>query len=92
MTSRGFLFYGPGCYAPYQYLDRYLPQQTVENLLLKVILNQIILGPCVIAVVFAWNNLWLGKLSKLPMKYQNDFLPALLNGENFFIASTRVMI
>ncbi|GAB4824849.1 hypothetical protein Ancab_007718 [Ancistrocladus abbreviatus] len=90
MTSYGFLFYGPGCYAWYQYLDRCLPQQTVENLLLKVILNQIILGPCVIAVVFAWNNLWLGKLSKLPRKYQNDFLPTLLNGFRFWIPVSAV--
>ena len=36
MASYGFLLYGPGSYAWYQYLDRALPKQTVENLLLKV--------------------------------------------------------
>jgi protein Mpv17 len=48
----------------------------------QVILNQTVLGPCVIAVIFAWNNLWLGKLSELPSKYQNDALPTLLNGNS----------
>lgn len=48
---------------------------------LQVILNQIVLGPCVIAVIFAWNNLWLGKLAELPSKYQKDALPTLLYGD-----------
>ncbi|XP_062153751.1 uncharacterized protein LOC133861938 [Alnus glutinosa] len=85
MTSYGFLCYGPGSYAWYQYLDRSLPKQTVQNLMLKVLLNQIVLGPCVIAVIFAWNNLWQGKLSQLPDKYQKDALPTLLFGFRFWI-------
>lgn len=85
MTSYGFLFYGPGSYVWYQTLDKYLPQPTVKNLLLKVLLNQIILGPSVIAVVFAWNNLWQGKISELPTKYQKDALPTLLVGFRFWI-------
>ncbi|KAK9284451.1 hypothetical protein L1049_023624 [Liquidambar formosana] len=85
MTSYGFLLYGPGSYAWYQYLDHCLPKRTVENLLLKVLLNQIVLGPTVIGVVFAWNSLWLGKLSELPKKYQNDALPTLLVGFRFWI-------
>ena len=48
----------------------------------QVLLNQIVLGPCVIAVVFAWNNLWLQKLSELPEKYRRDALPTLLYGTN----------
>ncbi|KAL5989777.1 hypothetical protein ACLOJK_010671 [Asimina triloba] len=80
MASYGFLLYGPGSYAWYQYLDRCLPKPTFVNLSLKVLLNQIVLGPCVIAVVFGWNNLWLGKLSELPNKYKQDALPTLLFG------------
>ncbi|XP_056171439.1 uncharacterized protein LOC115694385 isoform X2 [Syzygium oleosum] len=81
MTSYGFLFYGPGSYVWYQYLDQNLPKPTVENLMLKVLLNQIVLGPTVIAIVFAWNNLWQGKLSELPKKYQKGALPTLLCGK-----------
>ncbi|KAL9265615.1 SYM1-like protein [Drosera capensis] len=85
MASYGFLLYGPGSYVWYQYLDRQLPQQTVGNLVLKVFLNQVVLGPCVIAVALAWNNLWLRKLSELPKKYQKDFLPTLFYGFRFWI-------
>ncbi|CAL0333850.1 unnamed protein product [Lupinus luteus] len=85
MTSYGFLFYGPGSYSWYQCLDHFLPKPTVQNVMLKVLLNQIVLGPCVIAVVFAWNNLWLKKLPELPGKYKRDALPTLLYGFRFWI-------
>ncbi|CAI0461267.1 unnamed protein product [Linum tenue] len=85
MASYGFLLYGPGSYAWYQYLDHCLPKQSVQNLILKVVLNQVILGPSVIAVVFAWNSIWQGKLSQLPGKYQRDALPTLLSGFRFWI-------
>ncbi|KAJ1285244.1 hypothetical protein BS78_03G265200 [Paspalum vaginatum] len=85
MASYGFLLYGPGSYAWYRFLDRCMPKQTLVNMSVKVTLNQIVLGPCVIAVVFAWNNLWLGKLSELPSKYQNDALPTLLYGFRFWV-------
>ncbi|XP_028193157.1 protein Mpv17-like [Glycine soja] len=88
MTSYGFLLYGPGSYAWYQCLDHFLPKPTVQNLMLKVLLNQIVLGPCVIAVVFAWNNLWLRKLSQLPEKYRRDAFPTLLYGFRFWIPVT----
>ncbi|KVH96700.1 Mpv17/PMP22 [Cynara cardunculus var. scolymus] len=85
MTSYGFLLYGPGSYVWYQYLDRCMPKQTAQNVLIKVVLNQIVLGPSVIAVVFAWNNLWQGKLSELPNKYKKDALRTLLFGFRFWI-------
>ncbi|XP_072963116.1 protein sym-1 [Typha angustifolia] len=88
MASYGFLLYGPGSYAWYQFLDHCMPRQTFVNLSMKVILNQIVLGPCVIAVIFAWNNLWLGRLSELPSKYQKDALPTLLYGFRFWIPVT----
>ncbi|KAH6836440.1 Peroxisomal membrane 22 kDa family protein [Perilla frutescens var. hirtella] len=58
MSSYGFLLYGPGSYAWYQFLDHFMPQKNIQNLTTKVVLNQIVLGPTVIAVIFAWNNLW----------------------------------
>ncbi|CAK9308710.1 unnamed protein product [Citrullus colocynthis] len=85
MASYGFLLYGPGSYAWYNYLDHVLPKKSVENLILKVILNQIVLGPTVIGVVFAWNSLWLGKLSQLPDMYRKDALPTLSFGVRFWI-------
>lgn len=85
MTSYGFLLYGPGSYAWYQFLDHWMPHKNVQNLTAKVVLNQVVLGPTVIGVIFAWNNLWLGKLSELPNKYKNDALPTLLTGFKFWI-------
>ncbi|PIN18888.1 Peroxisomal membrane protein MPV17 [Handroanthus impetiginosus] len=85
MTSYGFLLYGPGSYAWYQCLDHCMPKQTVQNVMMKVLLNQIVLGPTVIAVVFAWNNIWQGKVSELPNKYKKDALPTLFTGFRFWI-------
>ena len=89
MASYGVLLYGPGSYAWYQYLDRALPEQTVENLLLKVLLNQIVLGPSVVAIVFfTWNNIWLEKFSELPNKYQKDVILTLIIGYKFWIPAS----
>ncbi|CAI9089159.1 OLC1v1023670C1 [Oldenlandia corymbosa var. corymbosa] len=85
LTTYAFLLYGPGSYAWYQFLERRMPEQTFGNLLSKVVLNQIVLGPAVIAVIFAWNNIWQGKVSELPKKYQTDALPTLLFGFRFWI-------
>ncbi|XP_011082974.1 PXMP2/4 family protein 4 isoform X1 [Sesamum indicum] len=85
MASYGFLLYGPGSYAWYQFLDHCMPKQNVQNLMMKVLLNQVVLGPAVIAVVFAWNNLWQGKLAELPNKYKKDALPTLCTGFRFWV-------
>ncbi|CAH9079779.1 unnamed protein product [Cuscuta europaea] len=85
MGSYGFLLYGPATFSWYKFLDHCMPKPSVQNLFMKVLLNQVVLGPCVIAVVFAWNNLWLGKLSELPNKYRRDALPTLFFGFRFWI-------
>eukprot|EP01018_Ginkgo_biloba_P015023 Gb_38255 [translate_table: standard] len=84
MMTYGFLLYGPGSQAWYEQLDRSFPKQTLKNLSVKVILNQIVLGPCVIAVVFAWNSIWQGKLKELPDKYMKDAIPTLIYGWKFW--------
>ncbi|KAL0354015.1 UNVERIFIED_CONTAM: hypothetical protein Sangu_0982800 [Sesamum angustifolium] len=85
MTSYGFFLYGPGSYAWYQLLDHCMPKQNVQNLMMKVLLNQVVLGPIVIAVVFAWNNLWQGKLAEFPNKYKKDAFPTLCTGFRFWV-------
>lgn len=85
MLSYGILLYGPGSFAWYNYLEHVMPKKSVANLMLKVLLNQIVLGPCVIGVVFAWNSIWQGKISQLPNMYQKDALPTLLYGFKFWI-------
>lgn len=85
MISYGFLLYGPGSFAWYQFLDCRLPRKNIPNLITKVLLNQVILGPSVIAVIFAWSKLWEGKLAELPNKYKKDALPTLFTGFRFWI-------
>ncbi|KZV43151.1 hypothetical protein F511_07966 [Dorcoceras hygrometricum] len=85
MISYGFLLYGPGSFAWYQFLDSCLPKKSIQNLITKVLLNQVVLGPCVIAVIFAWSKLWEGKLADLPNKYKKDALPTLFTGFRFWI-------
>lgn len=46
----------------------------------QVVANQVVLGPCVLLVVFAWNFTWMGKMKDIPDKYRRDFFPALVDG------------
>eukprot|EP00271_Cylindrocystis_brebissonii_P009677 TRINITY_DN24720_c0_g1_i1.p1 TRINITY_DN24720_c0_g1~~TRINITY_DN24720_c0_g1_i1.p1 ORF type:complete len:265 (+),score=47.41 TRINITY_DN24720_c0_g1_i1:150-944(+) len=85
MASYGFVFYGPGSYFWYQFLDRTFPARNAQNLLIKITANQVILGPCVLLVVFAWNFAWMGKLKDLGAKYKRDTWQALLDGWRFWI-------
>ncbi|GBG79746.1 hypothetical protein CBR_g30010 [Chara braunii] len=90
MTSYGFLLYGPGSYWWYRFLDRVLPEQTVRNVAAKVVLNQVVLGPCVLLVVFAWNYAWMGRAKEIPKKYKDDFGHALVAGWKFWIPASVV--
>ncbi|KAH7351652.1 hypothetical protein KP509_19G007900 [Ceratopteris richardii] len=88
MTSYGFLIYGPSSQVWYTFLDHVFHQKTVMNLSIKVILNQVVLGPYVIAVVFAWNSLWQGRLDKLPALYAERAFPTLVDGWKFWIPAS----
>eukprot|EP00245_Coleochaete_scutata_P014324 TRINITY_DN6058_c0_g2_i1.p1 TRINITY_DN6058_c0_g2~~TRINITY_DN6058_c0_g2_i1.p1 ORF type:complete len:242 (+),score=31.21 TRINITY_DN6058_c0_g2_i1:129-854(+) len=88
MGSYGFLLYGPGSHVWYQFLDHMLPVKSTQTLLAKVTLNQLVLGPCVCLVVFAWNFAWMGKIHELPDKYRNDLLPTLQDGWKFWIPAS----
>ncbi|KAI5080681.1 hypothetical protein GOP47_0003864 [Adiantum capillus-veneris] len=90
MTSYGFLIYGPSSQIWYNFLDRVLREKTLTNLSLKVVLNQVVLGPYVIAVVFAWNSLWQGQLDKLPALYADRALSTLIDGWKFWIPASVV--
>lgn len=46
----------------------------------QVVANQVILGPVVITLVFAWNKLWEGRLEQLPELYRTRALQTLLDG------------
>ncbi|CAI5983626.1 unnamed protein product, partial [Closterium sp. NIES-64] len=88
MASYGFLLYGPGCHAWYRWLDRLLPAPTASNFALKVVANQVVVGPSVLLVVFAWNMAWMGRARDIPDKYRRDLFPSLIKGYKFWIPAT----
>lgn len=88
MTSYGFLIYGPASQVWYEVLDCVFWEKTLKNLSIKVALNQVVLGPFVIAVVFAWNSLWQRKLDKLPALYHDHAVSTLVDGWKFWIPAS----
>jgi protein Mpv17 len=88
MASYGFLIYGPLSQVWYEVLDHFMPMKNLTNLSLKVVANQVILGPVVITLVFAWNKLWEGRLEQLPELYRTRALQTLLDGWKFWIPAS----
>jgi protein Mpv17 len=85
MLTFGLCFYGPFQHWWYGALSQTFPGKGVRSFLIKVTLNQIVLGPIVLATAFAW-NLWLqGRSGALPAKLQCDLLPTLINGWKFWV-------
>ncbi|CAM6099185.1 unnamed protein product [Calypogeia fissa] len=84
MASYGFLLYGPLSDWWYKLLDRMMPVKNLANFSAKVVLNQVVLGPIVISIVFGWNSLWLGRLNDLPDMYRQRAFPALVDGWKFW--------
>eukprot|EP00249_Psilotum_nudum_P017789 c26491_g1_i2 orf=524-940(+) len=88
MTTYGFFIYGPISQIWYDSLDRVFWEKTLRNLSIKVALNQVVLGPFVVSVVFAWNSLWQGKLDSLPELFHNHGVSTLVDGWKFWIPAS----
>lgn len=54
----------------------------------QVAANQLVLGPTVVASVFAWNAAWTGTLAAWPAKVRRDALPTLRKGWAFWIPAS----
>lgn len=88
MSTYGFFLYAPGTQCWYQFLDKILVGQSFKNFSLKVLANQLVLGPAILFVVFGWNYLWMGKLKELPKKYKDDMIPSTVNSWKFWFPAT----
>ncbi len=62
-------------------LEGYFPLKTAAHFLTKVTLNQVLLAPVVLVVVFSWNLALQGQAKEIPAKIRRDFVPSLMNGE-----------
>lgn len=57
---------------------------------IKVVLNQISLGPIVLCTAFSWNLALQQKVNEIPAKIQKDMLPTLVNGWKFWVPAACV--
>lgn len=90
MVSHGLFFYGPLQLFWYRWLEQMWPGRALQPFLIKLTLNQIILGPIIISTLFAW-NFWLqGKGGEIWGKLQADFVKTLLGGWVFWVPAAAV--
>jgi hypothetical protein len=66
----------------YNLLDWVFPTKTLATFLSKVASNQLLLAPCTLTAVFAWNLPLANQAMDLPKKLQNDMFPTLQNGKH----------
>jgi protein Mpv17 len=57
----------------------------VQSFAIKVLLNQIVLGPLVLASAFSWNLALQQQSDQIRGKIQKDLLPTLVNGWKFWV-------
>ncbi|KAL3702305.1 hypothetical protein R1sor_020327 [Riccia sorocarpa] len=88
MGGYGFLCYGPLSYGWYNLLDHLMPVKNFSNFVIKVALNQLVLGPIVVSIVFSWNALFTNRLPELPRQLQRHALPTLIDGWKFWTPVT----
>jgi len=63
-------------------LDWTMPTKSVVTFLSKVTANQLLLAPCTLTTVFAWNLALSGKADAIPEKIKQDLVPTMINGKS----------
>ena len=86
----GLLFYGPYQLWWYGLLDRSFPGRSTAAFASKVALNQVALAPVVLAAVFAWNLVPLGRGGEWPGKVKRDLFPTMVNGWKFWVPAASI--
>lgn len=90
MASFGLLFYGPLQHRWYGLLASRFPGTSTPNFLSKVALNQLALGPVVLAASFAWNMVLTKQADKYFSKLRNDGPPSMVNGWKFWVPASGI--
>ncbi|GAB4818931.1 hypothetical protein N2152v2_005977 [Parachlorella kessleri] len=90
MGTFGLFFYGPYQHYWYRALEGYFPLKTAAHFLTKVTLNQVLLAPVVLVVVFSWNLALQGQAKEIPAKIRRDFVPSLMNGWKFWVPAASI--
>lgn len=62
-------------------LESFFPMKNAAHFLTKVTLNQLLLAPVVLGVVFSWNLVLQGQAGDIVPKIKRDLVPSMINGE-----------
>jgi protein Mpv17 len=92
-----FAFYGPAQHFWYAALASKFPTaagasfaKNFSPFIMKVFLNQAVLGPIVVATFFGWSMALTGQAAEYPKKMKNDALPTLKRGWAFWVPAASV--
>ncbi|XP_019156596.1 PREDICTED: PXMP2/4 family protein 4-like [Ipomoea nil] len=81
MASFGLLILGPVQHAWFNLLGRKLPRRDVATTLKKLVLGQLVLGPCITGTFFSFNASLQGESGKeIAARLKRDLLPTLMSG------------
>jgi len=86
----GLIFYGPLQHWWYRELSGLFPGKETKNFLIKVGLNQIILGPVVLSSVWTWTLTLQGHKDQILGKLSRELLPCAINGWKFWVPAACV--
>lgn len=90
MFGFGFCWYGPFQYYWYNALDWMMPIRNNLNFFVKVASNQLVLAPCTLSAVFAWNLALMDRADQIPHKLKEDLVPTMMNGWKFWIPAASI--
>ncbi|CAN8267776.1 unnamed protein product [Cochlearia groenlandica] len=81
MASFGLIFLGPSQHIWFSYLSRILPKRDVLTTLKKIMMGQVLFGPCSNTVFYSYNAALQGENSEEIMaRLKRDLVPTLRNG------------
>lgn len=90
MGSFGLVFYGPYQHYWYKALESFFPMKNAAHFLTKVTLNQLLLAPVVLGVVFSWNLVLQGQAGDIVPKIKRDLVPSMINGWKFWVPAASI--
>ncbi|CAH2047008.1 unnamed protein product [Thlaspi arvense] len=81
MASFGLIFLGPSQHLWFSYLSRILPKRDVLTTFKKIMMGQVLFGPCSNTVFYSYNAALQGENSdEILARLKRDLLPTLKNG------------
>ncbi|GAV88811.1 Mpv17_PMP22 domain-containing protein [Cephalotus follicularis] len=81
MAAYGLLILGPSQHWWFNSVSKVLPKRDVLTTLKKILMGQVIYGPCITTIFFSYNASLQGESgSEIAARLKRDLLPTLING------------